>query len=112
MSNLIKRAIIERRNDRHPVMKPVGFDINNTIIEHNDSFAGKHTYRLSVEMHVDFRANSAEMDTAKKIAEKVLLQWIYSDVLSHLELLRMYVISGQNAEALAVMDEMQREIGL
>jgi len=91
--------------DRSPTIEVV---LENTHVERPGTGLGAEEYRLSARVGVTFAANTAQLPHHQKEAEQHLARLLYGDLLSRISRCRHAVGYGDTAQALEVLDEMQR----
>jgi hypothetical protein len=67
---------------------------------------------MMVTLITQFDCRPEQYEAAKKAAERVLLQQIYSDVLKDMAILRAAVYSGHAEDVCDILDRMQENMGL
>lgn len=69
-------------------------------------------WRMEFRLGVEFFCTGAEKDSAFVNAEKLILQKIHSDSLRHIVAIKNAIYSGDELEALALLDEMRKTFGM
>ena len=109
LENLQAKETGNRRLDefREPVLV---VDYVKTGQIRHDTTDSNSEWHLTATLCVTFWANNAQLSTAKKLAEKVLVARLYQDVLAELPELRLAISNGDRRAALRVCDRIDAKI--
>lgn len=111
MNRLLKTARIESMGEAKPIRTKL------TLLSLNDEptsggFGLRRKYALKLELQSLFWASDAEMENARRQAEKLLLQTLHEDILICATQLRSAVFNDDRDEALRIIDQIQSAVGL
>ena len=115
MASLIEQATLQTANISRQVtedMDEITIEIENASRCQQRSWTTEELYSLSLTVRCNFWANNVSMDSQRSLAEKQLLELIYSDVARQLNRLKLCVGNSNKKEAFRVIKDIEDSIGL
>lgn len=115
MSKMLKRFVVGRTGNRYPWRRamsaiPMDAEVNLVKSDHMDG-STMDEWTLSLKIMTSFKCRPIDRERALRNAETMLLQEIYKGMLGHIVLLRTAVYGGDVEGAMALLDEMEQEMG-
>jgi hypothetical protein len=84
------------------------------VLEQDSAEAAHHNFRdhcmLKAELGVMFRANSAEMNTAKQQAYERMAWTLYREQIGISQMLHAAILAGDREECLALVDQLENSM--
>ena len=104
----VKSTGIRRVDEFRQPFLDVDLKRTDALLDH-EPYANEE-YALTATVRVVFCANRAQLESATRRAEKVLLSRLYDGVLSELQELRLAISNGDRTAAFAAAREIERVI--